>query len=257
MLVEARKEQLVELERALSYRFHRIELLNQALTHKSYVHEQREPVQHNERLEFLGDAVLGLVISDYCYGKFAGLAEGELSKLRASLVNDGNLARIARRLELGSYLLVGRGEELTGGRAKASLLADTFEAVLAAIYLDGSLGDVYQVILQCFQEDLNTVLHEGYRDYKSELQEYTQEKFGCVPTYIIIRERGPDHEKVFEVELAIRRQFQGFGAGKSKKEAEQDAARKVLAALRTTDLLTNSRGDPLTCPENSLNVQPQ
>ena len=143
MLVEARKEQLVELERALSYRFHRIELLNQALTHKSYVHEQREPVQHNERLEFLGDAVLGLVISDYCYGKFAGLAEGELSKLRASLVNDGNLARIARRLELGSYLLVGRGEELTGGRAKASLLADTFEAVLAAIYLDGSLGDVY------------------------------------------------------------------------------------------------------------------
>lgn len=257
MLVEARKEQLVELERALSYRFHRIELLNQALTHKSYVHEQREPVQHNERLEFLGDAVLGLVISDYCYGKFAGLAEGELSKLRASLVNDGNLARIARRLELGSYLLVGRGEELTGGRAKASLLADTFEAVLAAIYLDGSLGDVYQVILQCFQEDLNTVLHEGYRDYKSELQEYTQEKFGCVPTYIVVHERGPDHEKVFEVELAIRRQFQGLGAGKSKKEAEQDAARKVLAALRTTELLTNSSGDPLTCPEHGLNVQPQ
>ena len=155
MLVEARKEQLAELERALSYRFHRLELLNQALTHKSYVHEQREPVQHNERLEFLGDAVLGLVISDYCYRQFADLAEGELSKLRASLVNDGNLARIARRLELGSYLLVGRGEELTGGRAKASLLADTFEAVLAAIYLDSSLGDVSQVILQCFQEDLD------------------------------------------------------------------------------------------------------
>jgi ribonuclease-3 len=257
MLVEARKAQLVELERALSYQFHCLELLNQALTHKSYVHEQREPVQHNERLEFLGDAVLGLVISDYCYGKFAGLAEGELSKLRASLVNDGNLARIARHLELGSYLLVGRGEELTGGRAKASLLADTFEAVLAAIYLDGSLGDVYQVILQCFQDDLNTILHQGYRDYKSELQEYTQEKYSCVPTYIVVRERGPDHEKVFEVELAIRRQFHGLGAGKSKKEAEQDAARKVLAALRTTELLTNSSGDPLTCPENGLNVQPQ
>ena len=102
MLVEARKEQLVELERALHYRFHRLELLNQALIHKSYVHEQREPVQHNERLEFLGDAVLGLVISDYCYRQFVDLAEGELSKLRASLVNDGNLARIARRLELGS-----------------------------------------------------------------------------------------------------------------------------------------------------------
>jgi ribonuclease-3 len=257
MLVEARKAQLVELERALSYRFHRPELLNQALTHKSYVHEQREPVQHNERLEFLGDAVLGLVISDYCYRKFAGLAEGELSKLRASLVNDGNLARIARRLDLGSYLLVGRGEELTGGRAKASLLADTFEAVLAAIYLDSSLGDVSQVILQCFEEDLNTVLHEGFRDYKSELQEYTQEKFGCVPTYIVGRERGPDHEKLFEVELAIRRQFQGLGAGKSKKEAEQDAARKVLAALRTTELLTSPRDDRLSCPENGLNVHPQ
>jgi ribonuclease-3 len=257
MLVEVRKQQLVELERALSYRFHRIELLNQALTHKSYVHEQREPIQHNERLEFLGDAVLGLVISDYCYREFADLAEGELSKLRASLVNDGNLARIARRLELGSYLLVGRGEELTGGRAKASLLADTFEAVLAAIYLDSSLADVYQVILQCFRDDLTTVLHEGYRDYKSELQEYTQEKFGCVPTYLVVRERGPDHDKVFEVELAIRRQCQGLGAGKSKKEAEQDAARKVLASLRTTELLTNARRDPLHCPENGLNVHPQ
>jgi ribonuclease III len=254
MLVEARKEQLAELEQALSYRFYRLDLLNQALTHKSYVHEQREPVQHNERLEFLGDAVLGLVISDYCYGKFANLAEGELSKLRASLVNDGNLARIARRLELGSYLLIGRGEELTGGRAKASLLADTFEALLAAIYLDSSLEDVYQVILRCFQEDLNTVRQEGYRDYKSELQEYTQEKFGCVPTYRVVRERGPDHEKVFEVELTIREQLQGLGAGKSKKEAEQDAAQKVLEALSSTELLTNSSGALSSCPEDGLNV---
>jgi len=113
------------------------------------------------------------------------------------------------------------------------------------------------VILQCFQEDLNTVLHEGYRDYKSELQEYTQDKFGCVPTYTVVRERGPDHDKVFEVELAIRRQIYGFGAGKSKKEAEQDAARKVLAALRTTELLTNPRGGSLGYPENGLNLHAQ
>src|SRR5918996_5219931 len=166
MVADARKELLADLERTLGYHFRQLELLNQALTHKSYVHEQRELVQHNERLEFLGDAVLELVISDYCYERFAHLTEGELSKLRASLVNDGNLARIARRLELGTYLLVGRGEELTGGRAKASLLADTFEAVLAAIYLDSSLGDVYQVILQCFQDDLHTVLNEGFKDYK-------------------------------------------------------------------------------------------
>jgi ribonuclease-3 len=257
MLTEARKEQLAELERALGYRFHRTELLNQALTHKSYVHEQRETAQHNERLEFLGDAVLGLVISDYCYARFAHLAEGDLSKLRASLVNDGNLARIARRLELGAFLLVGRGEEQTGGRAKASLLADTFEAVLAAIYLDTSLTAVYQVVLRCFQEDLDTVLNEGYKDYKSELQEYTQEKFGCVPTYIVVRERGPDHEKVFEVEIAIRGQIQRLGAGKSKKEAEQEAARKVLEALNERELLTNPTGDPLRCPDSGLNVYPE
>jgi ribonuclease III len=246
MLADARRELLADLERALDYRFHQLELLNQALTHKSYVHEQREPAQHNERLEFLGDAVLGLVISDYCYGRFTKLAEGELSKLRASLVNEGNLARIARRLDLGAYLLVGRGEELTGGRAKTSLLADTLEALLAAIYLDSSLDAVYQVVLRCFQDDLNTRLNEGHKDYKSELQEYTQEKFGCVPTYIVVREHGPDHEKVFEIELVIRGQLQGLGAGKSKKEAEQAAARIVLEAFieRERELLTNSTADP-------------
>jgi ribonuclease-3 len=237
----------VTLECALDYRFRQLELLNQALTHKSYVHERREAAQHNERLEFLGDAVLGLVISDYCYGRFTELAEGELSKLRASFVNEGNLARIARRLDLGAYLLMGRGEELTGGRAKSSLLADTLEAVLAAIYLDGSLEDVQRVVLRCFQEDLKTLRNESHKDYKSELQEYTQEKFGCVPTYVIVREHGPDHDKVFEVELAIRGRFQGFGTGKSKKEAEQKAARTVLDALtnRERELLTNPTVDPV------------
>jgi ribonuclease-3 len=231
MLSDTRRELLADLERILDYHFQQLELLNQALTHKSYVHEQRESVQHNERLEFLGDAVLGLVISDYCYERFAQLAEGELSKIRASLVNEGNLARIARRLNLGMYLLVGRGEELTGGRTKTSLLADTLEALLAAIYLDGSLNAVYQVVLRCFQDDLKNIFDEGHKDYKSELQEYTQEKFGCVPMYTVVRERGPDHEKVFEVELTVRGQLQGLGAGKSKKEAEQAAARKVLGAF--------------------------
>jgi ribonuclease-3 len=257
MLADARKEQLAALERALNYRFQRVELLHHALTHKSYVHEQRVPAQHNERLEFLGDAVLGLVIGDYCYGRFVDLAEGELSKLRASLVNEGNLARIARRLELGSYLLLGRGEELTGGRAKASVLADTFEAVLAAIYLDSSLQAVYQVVLRCFREDLETILSEGHKDYKSDLQEYTQEKFGCVPIYSVVRERGPDHDKVFEVELAIRGQFLGLGSGKSKKEAEQEAARKVLKALSEGELLMSSTVDPVTCPDSGLNAYPR
>jgi ribonuclease III len=246
MLSDARKAQLTELERALSYRFQRPELLNQALIHKSYVHEQRELSQHNERREFLGDAVLGLVIGDCLYGKFADLAEGELSKLRAFLVNEGNLARIARRLELGSYLRVGRGEELTGGRAKASLLADTLEAVLAAIYLDSSLAEVYQVVLRCFQKDLETILQAGYRDFKSELQEYTQEKFGRVPTYVVVREHGPAHEKVFEIKLTIGGQLQALGVGRSKKEAEQEAARKVLETLSEGAQFTDSTVDPVS-----------
>jgi ribonuclease-3 len=248
MVADARTVLLADLERTLGYHFRQPELLKQALTHKSYVHEQREPAQHNERLEFLGDAVLGVVISDYCYGKFPELAEGELSKLRASLVNETNLARIARRLDLGAYLLVGRGEELTGGRAKTSLLADTLEALIAAVYLDSSLDEVYQAVLRCFREDLTTILHDGHKDYKSELQEYTQEKFGCVPTYVVVRERGPDHDKVFEVELTIRGQLQGIGKGKSKKEAEQAAARQVLDAFihQEQELLTNSSLDTAT-----------
>jgi ribonuclease-3 len=252
MLDDARREQLAGLERALNYRFQRVELLNQALTHKSYVHEKREPGQHNERLEFLGDAVLGLVISDYCYGRFADLTEGELSKLRASLVNESNLAKIARRLELGSYLLVGRGEELTGGRAKASLLADTLEAVLAAIYLDSSLVEVYQVVLRRFQEELETILHEGHKDYKSDLQEYTQEKFGCTPAYVVVREHGPDHQKVFEVELAVCGKLRGSGVGRSKKEAEQEAARQVLEALGEGAPLASASVDPVTYPDDGL-----
>jgi ribonuclease-3 len=228
MLADERKAQLVRLQDTLGYHFTRLELLNQALTHKSYVHERREPIQHNERLEFLGDAVLGLVVSDYCYVKFVARSEGELSKLRASLVNEHNLARIARRLHLGDYLLVGRGEEITGGRTKSSLLADTLEAVLGAVYLDSALAEVYRVVQWCFPDELETVLSTGLKDYKSELQEYTQEKFGCVPSYTVVRQYGPDHAKTFEVELVIRGRLQGVGSGKSKKEAEQSAARQVL-----------------------------
>jgi ribonuclease-3 len=242
MLADERKAQLATLEDVLGYHFSQPALLNQALTHKSYVHERRESMQHNERLEFLGDAVLGLVISDYCYITFVNCSEGELSKLRASLVNEHYLARIAGGLHLGDYLLVGRGEELTGGRTKPSLLADTFEAVLAAVYLDSSLSDVYRVVQRCFQDELGTVLSTGLKDYKSELQEFTQEKFGAVPSYVVVREYGPDHEKTFEVEISIRGHLQGLGTGRSKKEAEQAAARHVLEDF-------NRRGNATCSPE--------
>ncbi len=251
MLADERRAQLMELERVLGYRFHALELLNQALTHKSYIHERRGCPPHNERMEFLGDAVLGLVISDHCYRTFVDRTEGELSKLRAALVNEANLARIARRLDLGPYLLLGRGEEYTGGREKASLLADTLEAVIAAIYLDSSLADVYQVIVRCFQEELDIVLqeaHEAHKDYKSELQEYTQERFGCLPSYTVVREFGPDHDKMFEVGVAIRGCLQGTGIGKSKKEAEQAAARQVLEFLAHVGLEVKGLGEWSTLP---------
>ncbi|MBI3327115.1 MAG: ribonuclease III [Nitrospinae bacterium] len=244
MLADERTEQLTQLELRLGYRFTRLELLNQALTHKSFVHERSACTQHNERMEFLGDAVLELVVSDYCFTRFAGSAEGELSKLRAALVNEGNLARIARRLDLGHYLLLGRGEEHTRGRDKPSLLADTLEAIIAAVYLDGTLEDVYQVVVRCFQEELQTILNDGHMDYKSELQEYTQEKFGCVPLYTVLREHGPDHEKVFEVQLAIRSHVQGVGVGKSKKEAEQAAARQVLDHFKQQETMAGLPEEP-------------
>jgi ribonuclease-3 len=223
--------QLSELECVLGYRFARLDLLNQALTHKSFIHERRADLPDNERMEFLGDAVLGLVISDYLYARFPDRAEGDLSKLRAALVNEANLTRISRRLDLGNYLLLGRGEENTGGREKPSLLADTLEAVIAAIYLDSCLVEVSRVILRCFREEIESVLTDVHRDYKSDLQEYTLEKFGCIPGYLVIREYGPDHEKVFQVELSIRGCPQGSGVGKSKKEAEQAAARRVIESF--------------------------
>jgi ribonuclease-3 len=204
-----------------------------ALTHKSYVNEHRgEGLVDNERLEFLGDAVIDLAVSHRLMEKFPDAREGDLSKIRAAVVDEAGLARIARELDLGPLLRLGRGEELTGGRQKASLLADALEAVVAALYLGGGLQAVLGLIDR-FLEEAFARAADGTldRDYKTQLQELAQSRMRATPRYRVVAEHGPDHSKTFEVELDLKGETLGRGTGRSKKDAEQAAAKLALEAL--------------------------
>jgi len=201
-----------------------------ALTHKSYCNEHRdEHVMDNERLEFLGDAVVDLVVSHRLMERFPGADEGELSKLRALIVNEEALARIARELRVGELLRMGRGEELTGGREKSSVLADSLEAVIAAVYLTQGLPGAMVLVDRHFADALNGVA-EGRSgdDYKTRLQELMQSQGRLPPRYRVVAEDGPDHAKTFEVEVSVGGEVFGRASGRNKKEAEQAAARKTL-----------------------------
>jgi ribonuclease-3 len=221
------------VHRLLGYQFHHPHLLQQALTHKSYSNERRtKDRQQNERLEFLGDAVLSLVISEHLAALLPNCSEGALSKMKARLVSETSLAKSARRIDLGRFLRLGKGEELSKGREKNSLLADALEALIAAVYLDGGLDASRDFTLRVLSEELEFVgTHNariGNDDYKTRLQEICQKRYETLPRYEIVRETGPDHEKVFEVELTIQGTVMGIGRGHSKKEAEQMAAREAL-----------------------------
>ena len=227
-----------KLESTLGLRFNNKNLLVQSLIHKSALNElDHLTVGSYERLEFLGDAVLDLVISEMLMEEFPELDEGGLSKFRASLVSESGLSKQARALELGTCLLLGRGEEMTGGRNKTSLLADTFEAVMAAIYLDSreihGLSEITRVIQGIFLPHLPQDA-EGYitRDYKSELQEHVQKIIGVPSTYELVEESGPDHEKVFTMAVFIRERECGRGRGASKKLASQLAAENALLRIQ-------------------------
>ena len=224
------------VQRLLGYRFHQPRLLEEALTHKSYSNERRSKDRtQNERLEFLGDAVLSLVMSEYLAAEFPGSNEGGLSKLKAHLVSEASLAKAARRMKLGRLLRLGKGEELSKGREKHSLLADALEALIAAIYLDGGLEASRKFTLQVLEEELLATRAEqarpGMEDYKTQLQEVCQKRYESLPQYETVRESGPDHEQVFEVELTIQGVMRGIGRGRSKKEAEQMAAKEALTQL--------------------------
>lgn len=224
------------VQRILGYHFQQPRLLEEALTHKSYSNERRGKERtQNERLEFLGDAVLSLVMSEYLAAEFPDSSEGGLSKLKAQLVSEASLARAARRMKLGRLLRLGKGEELSKGREKHSLLADALEALIAAVYLDGGLEASRTFTLRVLEEELSATRAEqarpGMDDFKTQLQEVCQKRFETLPRYETVRESGPDHEKVFEVELTIQGIMRGVGSGHSKKEAEQKAAKEALAQL--------------------------
>ncbi len=221
------------IEQILQYEFNDKNLLQEALRHSSYVNELGDlQLQDNERLEFLGDAVLNLIVGHILMRRYPNLKEGDLSRSRANLVNESQLAKMARTFDLGSFIQLGKGEIQTHGREKNSILADTFEALMASVYLDGGFDAAYQIIETNFQpliEHLHTTANSY--DYKSQLQEKVQIDHGSMPDYSIIREDGPDHDKTFWVALKVL-DIETRGSGKNKKAAEQDAARMALEILK-------------------------
>lgn len=224
---------LAEVQRAIRYTFRRPDLLEEALTHRSYVNELKiKGGKDNERLEFLGDAILSLIVSEYVTTCFPDDSEGELSRKKAKLVSEGSLAKAARRMNLGQFLRLGKGEERTNGREKNSLLADVLEALIAAVYVDGGLEAARafagEALAQEYVEIREGLVGGGTRDYKTQYQEWCQKRFDMLPRYVTVRESGPDHRKTFEVELIVNADVMGRGVGRTKKEAEQIAAKQAL-----------------------------
>ena len=223
---------LIRLQKALGYDFKDSTLLLRALTHVSYARKEGEA--HNEVLEFLGDAVLDLAVSDLLIRRNPEKSEGVLSKMRAALVNSTVLAEKAAQLHFGPLLRIGKGEELSGGRAKASILSGAFEAILGGIYQDGGYEAARSVVERFFAADVSAKTL-GQHDYKTRLQEISQMLFHALPTYRIVSETGPDHEKIFVTEIAVAGKVLGTGSGKSKKQSQQEAAKKALDALQSEE----------------------
>ena len=222
-----------ELERKLNYAFRNPALLQEALNHSSYANEHRAAHLHsNERLEFLGDSVLGFVTAEFLFQRHPEAPEGDLTRIRAALVCEQSLYEVAQRLDLGQYLKLGRGEEAGGGRERTSILADAVEAVFAAVYLDGGMDAARALIHRCLLDaQRESVVEERRRDYKTALQELVQRQADQTLTYRMVDEQGPDHAKTFHAEVLLNGEAIGSGSGHSKKEAEQAAARAAMEAL--------------------------
>ncbi|MFH1701995.1 MAG: ribonuclease III [Nitrospirota bacterium] len=224
---------IADLEKRFSYVFKNRKLLTEALTHRSFYHENPDKsIAHNERLEFLGDSVLGFVIVEYLFSSDKKFTESIMAKTKSYLVKESILSEIADSISLGKYLKLGKGEEATGGRAKKSILADTIEALLGAVYLDGGYKKVKAVVLKLFRKEIDTLMDSTrFYDFKTELQEKTQLLFGVLPEYRVVKQEGEEHEKVFTIEVFIEGKKFGKGSGKSKKEAQTLAAREALSQL--------------------------
>jgi ribonuclease-3 len=224
------------LNRHISYRFHDTCLLEQAMTHRSYLQEGMERLISNERLEFLGDAVLGMVVTDELYHRFPEASEGELTRIKSTIVSREQLAKQARKIELGQFLFLGNGEEKSGGRRRPSILADGYEALLGAMYIDGGITEVRQFIRKYLLKDIDSLTRSRFhQNYKSWLLEYCQAEGTSTPDYRLISEKGPDHKKEFVVEVYVNKQRLGKGIGSSKKKAEQEGARTAIENLGLKD----------------------
>jgi ribonuclease-3 len=232
ILDKFRKKQLKKFASSIKIHFENLKLLDQAFYHSSYINESSEICEDNEKLEFLGDSVLALVTVEYLYLKYPGKTEGELSRLKSLLVSSTALFQFASQIKLSDYLLLGKGEEQSGGKKRMSLLADTFEALLGAIYLDGGLKPARKFIIPLLEDYLSKIeRQEHVRDYKTCFQLYVQQKFKTVPIYKTVKESGPDHAKIFFVEVLINSEICGKGKGKSKKNAQQAAAKEAIKKL--------------------------
>lgn len=219
------------LEKNIGYTFHDIGLLKNALTHSSYANESKKSSGSNERLEFLGDSVLGYVVADYLFRNCPHLPEGDLTKTRAALVCEKACCGFSRQLEVGKYLLLSHGEQNSGGNARPSILADAFEAIIAAIYLDGGMEEARTFILRFVKPMIQTARPKPFKDYKTMLQEIVQKNPEESLEYVLTGESGPDHDKHFSVEVHLNSNVIGKGGGRSKKEAEQQAAREALELM--------------------------
>lgn len=223
---------MTDLQNKIGYQFKNPALLNEALTHSSYANEHKsQHIKYNERLEFLGDSVLSIVVSDYIYKNCPELPEGELTKLRASLVCEKSLYEFAKKIDLGEYLILSKGERNNGGADRPSILSDAFEALIAAIYIDGGITPASKHILNFVIPAIKNSKKKKINDYKTTLQEIIQKNPGEKLEYVLVKESGPDHNKHFVVEVHLNSNVIGKGGGRSKKEAEQQAAREALELM--------------------------
>ena len=223
---------MTDLQNKIGYQFKNPALLNEALTHSSYANEHKsQHIKYNERLEFLGDSVLSIVVSYYIYKNCPELPEGELTKLRASLVCEKSLYEFAKKIDLGKYLILSKGERNNGGADRPSILSDAFEALIAAIYIDGGIEPASKHILNFVIPAIKNSKKKKINDYKTTLQEIIQKNPGEKLEYVLVKESGPDHNKHFVVEVHLNSNVIGKGGGRSKKEAEQQAAREALELM--------------------------
>lgn len=224
--IEARRRrELLLFQSQVGLKFKNLDLLNLAFCHRSYVNESNEDIDNNEKLEFLGDSVLGMVVSEYLYNFLMGKAEGELARVKSFVVSENTLSKIAKVIRIDNFILIGKGEEYSGGREKKAILADCMEAMFGAYYLDSGLKPVKEFILSYLVPEIMCVIENKHeKDYKTLLQEFVQKKYKTCPKYKMIKKTGPDHDRTFVVEVHIRDDVFGPGEGKNKKAAEQSAA---------------------------------